>query len=269
MQISLIQKKHLLGNKKKNLKKIEDTVYDLGDSDLIIFPEMFLTGYTLRDKLWNEAEEIPGPSTEFISELSVDTDSTIICGMPEKVKGKGRLRNSAVITKPDGDINVYRKTYLPNFGPFEEKRYFEGDNELTIVDTDHGKLGLLICYDIFFPELSKSYALKGVDMIACISASPSTTRKYFEKVLPARAIETTSFIFYANLVAREDNIVFWGGDTIVSPKGDVIAKGSYFEEEIVTKKIDLKDIDKARRGRPVLSDTRPEMMYESADSSLK
>lgn len=267
MRVSLIQKRHELGNKQNNLDLMEEITYDL-DTDILIFPELFLTGYSLRDRLWEEAEEIPGPSTDQISELAVDTDSVIIFGMPEKLHGKGRLYNVAITATPDGGLHAYRKSYLPNFGPFEEMRYFESNDDLMVVDTPYGKLGLLICYDIFFPELSKSLALKGVDMIAYISASPSISKELFERVIPTRAIETTSYVFYANLIGREDNMVFWGGDRIVSPTGSVLAKGTPYKEEIVELDIDIDEVNKARRARPLLSDTRPEMMYEAAESSL-
>lgn len=267
MKITVAQKKHLLGEKQHNLDIIKNTA-DSTNSDLLIFPEMFLTGYSLRDRLWEEAEEIPGPSSSKISKLAVENNMNIICGMPEKGQNMGRLYNSALLASSDGEIHVYRKSYLANFGPFEEMRYFKPENNIQVFDTPIGKIGIVICYDLFFPELTKSYALQGSDIIVCISASPSTSRKFFEKVLPARAIETTNYMIYSNLVGREDDMIFWGGDQIVSPKGFTMAKGNYYEEDMLNVKIDEDSLEEARRGRPVLSDTRPQMMYNAADSSI-
>ena len=266
MKVTLAQKEHRLGYKDHNLEVIKQTAESV-DTDLLIFPEMFLTGYSLRDSIWYDAEEIPGPSSREISRLAVENEMNIITGMPEKVKNEGRLRNTALLATSDGELNRYRKTYLPNFGPFQDKRYFHADDEIPVFETPIGKIGMLICYDVFFPELTKAMAQKGAEMIAVISASPSTTRKYFERVLPGRAIETTSYIFYNNLVAREESIYFWGGATVISPKGTILKKGKYFEEEIITTEIDLGAITGARRGRPTLDDTRKNLLSELEQSS--
>lgn len=261
MKVTIAQKKHALGKKQENLRTIERTADD-EDTDLLIFPEMFLTGYTLRDRSWYEAEKIPGPSSNRISKIAEENQMNIICGMPEKVQGEARLRNVALLATSDGELHKYRKVYLPNFGPFEDKRYFKAGNEVPVFDTPVGKIGMLICYDIFFPELAKAMVQKGAEMIAVISASPSVTRKYFERVLPARAIETTSYLFYSNLVAREESMYFWGGATAVSPKGEIIGKGDYFKEDKVEAQLELKNMSNFRSNRPVLDDTRETPLSE-------
>ncbi|MBS3781238.1 MAG: carbon-nitrogen hydrolase family protein [Candidatus Thermoplasmatota archaeon] len=260
MRVTLAQKKHEIGEKEKNLKIIEKTAEEEKDTDLLIFPEMFLTGYCLRDRLWYDSEKIPGLSSREISRAAVENETNIICGMPERVKTDGRLRNTALLATSDGELHRYRKTYLPNFGPFQDKRYFQADDDIPVFETPVGKIGMLICYDIFFPELAKTMAQKGVEIIAVISASPSTTRTYFEKVITTRAIETTSYLFYSNLVGREENMYFWGGATAISPKGEIIGKGKYFEEDLVKSEIELDALSNARRNRPVLNDTRKEIM---------
>jgi predicted amidohydrolase len=152
--------------------------------------------------------------------------------------------------------------HLANFGPFEEHLYFGTGSELPVFKTEFGKLGMLICFDCFLPELSKIYTLKGADMLVCISASPSTTRVFFEKIIVARAIENTVFFTYTNLVGTELNMVYWGGNTVVGPRGDIKAKGEYFKEGIVTCDIDLKELITAREFRPTLRDTRMELFFE-------
>ncbi len=256
IKAAFVQRKHTLGDKEENLGIIRETVRDT-DADLLIYPEMFLTGYNLGDDISELAETIPGPSSDIISDLSVEENVTIICGMPEKeLPGRGRLFNSALIATPDGEVNSYRKMHLPNFGPFRDKRYFEAGGLPELVDTPFGKLGVVICYDLFFPELTKYYALNGAEVLACISASPSTTRVFFEKVMFARAVETTCHLLYSNLVGREEQLMFWGGATAISPKGMELAKAPYFEEDILTVELDImSDIMKARRGRPALDDT--------------
>ncbi len=260
MRISLVQKKHIIGSKKKNLEMIEETA-SKAVTELLVFPEMFLTGYTIGDSYWREAEAIPGPSSQALSRMAVDNNMTIICGMPERpVPDIGRLYNSALICTPNGKMGSYRKTYLANFGPFDDKRYFTPDSELPIFDTPLGKIGIVICYDLFFPELTKYYAMNGADIILCISASPSSTREFFENVMVARAIETTCFVLYSNLLGREEQMEFWGGNAAISPKGKILAKGPYFQEDIVEAELNMEELYKARVGRPVLSDTRREVL---------
>ncbi len=257
MKVALVQRKHTLGDKDKNLEIIKETVRNT-DADLIVYPEMFLTGYMLGDKIWELAESIPGPSSDILSQLSVENEVSIVCGMPEiQVPGKGRLYNSALVTTPDGNLDVYRKIHLPNFGPFQDKRYFQKGEDPELINTPFGKLGIVICYDIFFPELTKYYALSGAEFILCISASPSTTRFFFEKVMVGRAIECTCYLLYSNLLGREEQMMFWGGATAISPIGTQIAKAPYFEEDVLTFELEpMSDILKARRGRPALDDTR-------------
>lgn len=268
MRASLVQKKHALGHKERNLDIVEEAA-EKKDTDLLVFPELFLTGYTLRDKLWYDAERIPGPSSKEISDLAVENDMNIICGMPEKTGDDARLRNTALLATSEGEIHTYHKTYAVNFGPFEEKRYFKGDDGLPIFDTPIGRIGIVICYGLFFPEITKSYSQRDVDMIVAISGSPSVTREYFEKVVPARAIETTSFLLFSNLLGREEDMFFWGGAEAVSPKGRSLGKAKYFEEDRLDVEIDIDELIKARKGRPVISDTRPEVMYGAADSTLE
>lgn len=255
MRVSLVQKKHILGDKESNIEIMKKVVKQ-NDSDLYIFPELFLTGYRLRDRLWGEAEPIPGPSTKKIASLAENEQTSIIWGMPEDFGRSGRLKNSAVLVNPEGDISMYRKTYLPNFGPFEEMRYFEPDDEIPVFDTQFGKLGMVICYDIFFPEVTKVMAMKGADFIVCISASPSISKEFFETVIPARAIETTAFTFYSNLLGREENFTFWGGAQVLSPTGKLINKAPIYKEKVLTVDLDLEELNIARKNRPVLNDTR-------------
>jgi predicted amidohydrolase len=169
------------------------------------------------------------------------------------------------LTHPNGKVDAYKKMFLPNFGPFEEKIFFSQGQSLSIFETDFGKIGLCICYDLFFPEIVKSYALRGADLVVCISASPSITRKFFEAILPARAIENTIFVAYANLVGTQEDLVFWGGGQVYGPKGDLLVKAPYFEESVVKCDLDFDELEDARTMRPTLRDTRAELFADLYD----
>ena len=259
MKIALISIRPKIAQKKENMKKMEKYIKS-NKADMYIFGELSLTGYPLKDEIRNLAETKNGPSIKHMKKIAEKNNCYIIFGMPIKNdKIKGLNHNSAVIIHPNGKINIYNKWFLPTFGPFEEKIYYDEGENLEIINTKHGKIGLIICYDLFFPELCKAYTLKGADMIICISASPSVTRKYFETLLPARAIENTVFIAYVNLVKTQEDLTFWGGSQIYDPLGNQIKKAPYYKENITICDIDLNKIKQARANRPVIRDIRPQI----------
>ncbi len=255
MKAALAQLAPSLGDKEKNLKKLEKAVAT-AKADLVLAGELYLTGYMARDAFARLAEPIDGPSVKAALKMARDHGTHIVFGMPEREVGTRRLYNTSVVVQPDGRVASYRKIYPANFGPFEEGLYFARGDGLTLVDTKLGKIGLLICYDCFFPELAKAYALKGADLLAIISASPATSKPFFDRILPARAIENAIYVLYANLVGTELNVVFQGGTQGIGPRGEDLGKVPDFEEGTVLADIDLRDVKTARTFRPTLRDTR-------------
>jgi predicted amidohydrolase len=183
--------------------------------------------------------------------------------MPElSEKSEAIIYNTAVLVGPGCLIGKYRKMHLPTHSVFEEKRYFRPGYQTAVFDTALGKIGLIVCYDIFFPELIRLMRLKGAKLIICISASPSTRRSFFETLTIARAIENTAFLAYVNLVGIEDGLQFWGGSRIVGPSGKVLAQAKYDEEDFVICNIDYADIRSIEAFVPTLKDLRPELFSE-------
>lgn len=262
MKLALVSARPKIGKKEENLKKMEDFIKK-EDADFYVFGELFLSGYRCKDELRDVAESIDGESIVYLSELAKEKDAYIIFGMPLKEKiPKGLIRNAAIMIHPDGKVDAYRKWFLPTFGPFEEKIFFDEGEEIKVFDTRFGKIGILICYDLFFPEISRALALQGADVLFCISASPSTTRIYFEKILPARALENTVFVMYTNLVGTQEDLVFWGGSQAYDPLGNLIKRMDYFKEGILTLEIDISKIEEVRHLRPVLRDIRAEIYQD-------
>lgn len=252
-------------DKVENLAKMQKAVARAKKykADLIIFPELSLTGYVIRDQIYDLAETIPGPSCKIIEETARKTKTHIIFGMPElSEKAEAIIYNTAVFVGPKGLIGKYRKMHLPTHSVFEEKRYFRPGYQTAVFDTALGKIGLIICYDIFFPELIRLMRLKGAKLIICISASPSTRRTFFETLTIARAMENTAFLAYVNLVGIEDGLQFWGGSRIVGPNGKVFAQAKYDEEDFVICNIDYADIRSVEAFVPTLKDLRPELFSE-------
>lgn len=262
IKLALAQMSSKRENKAENLAKIEAITQKAKaqGADLVIFPELSLTGYVIRDQLYELAETIPGPSTQRIEQLAKDTHMHIIFGMPElSEKTRATIFNTAVFVGPEGLIGKYRKMYLPTHSVFEEKRYFRSGYQSAVFDTAIGKIGLFICYDIFFPEVARLTRLQGAQLIVCISASPAVRRTYFEILTAARALENTAFLAYVNLVGVEDGLQFWGGSRLVGPTGDVIAKAKYDEDDFVLCELNYNDIRPAETFIPTLRDLRPEL----------
>jgi len=260
--LALAQISSQRGNKKENLKKIEELTLQAKKqaADLVIFPELCLTGYVVKDQLYELAETIPGPSTRRVEELARKTGMHVVFGMPElSEKTRATMFNTAVFVGPEGVIGKYHKMYLPTHSVFEEKRYFRPGYETAAFDTPIGKIGLCICYDLFFPEVTRLTRLAGAQLIVCISASPSVRRSYFEILTAARALENTSYLAYVNLVGVEDGLQFWGGSRLVSPTGDIVVRAKYDEEDFVLCEVDFKDLKSAEAFIPTLRDLRPEL----------
>ena len=255
-----------LRNKEKNIEKMERSAGEARElgAELLIFPELFLTGYNIRNEVFRLAEERDGESVERLSKIAENEEMHLIFGMLER-EGE-RIYNSAVLLSPDGERSVYRKLMFPNFGPFEEGLYFTQGNEMPVFETELGKIGIEICYDLFYPEITKTYAGKGAEIIVNISGSPSISRALFEKVLLARAIENTSYVLYSNNVGTQIGLVFWGGSRVISPKGEIIAVGDAYEEGMVVAELKKDELRLARQYRPTFRDTKPEIlrkMYEA------
>ena len=263
--IALAQISSKREDKKENLKKIEKLTIKAKEhsADLVIFPELCLTGYVLRDQLYELAETIPGPSTKQVEALARKTGMHIIFGMPElSEKTKGTMFNTSVFIGPKGMIGKYHKMYLPTHSVFEEKRYFRPGYQTASFTTALGDIGLCICYDLFFPEVTRLTRLEGAKLIVCISASPSVRRSYFEILTAARALENTAYLAYVNLVGVEDGLQFWGGSRLVNPTGDIVATAKYDEEDFVLCEVDFNEMRPAEAFIPTLRDLRPELFDE-------
>jgi predicted amidohydrolase len=240
-------------------------------ADLVAFPELSLTGYVVRDRAYELAEPVPdGPSIQQIEEISKKENVHIVFGMIERsTKASAVLHNIAVLISPKGYIGKYQKMYLPTHSVFEEKRYFRPGYQIPVFETEIGKLGIIICYDVYFPEVARMLSLKGAKLIVCISASPSVRRGFFETLTAARAIENTVFVAFVNLAGIEDGLQFWGGSRIIAPSGNLISQAKYDEDDLITARINYSDLTRVQAWVPTLRDLRPEIfssLREEAES---
>lgn len=261
-KIALAQISCKQGEKTENLRNIRKAVAKAKKQrvDLVIFPELSLTGYVVRDEIYGLAERIPGPSTKIVEDIAKRNNIHIVFGMPEICQNtEATLHNTAVLMGPKGLIGKYHKMYLPTHSIFEEKRYFRPGYQPGVFDTELGKIGLTICYDIYFPEIVRLTRVKGAQLIVCISASPGVRRSFFEVLTSARAIENTAFLAFVNLAGVEDGLQFWGGSRLIGPSGRILVQGNYDEDDFVTGEVNYSDIRPVEAFTPTLRDLRPEL----------
>lgn len=274
MKVAVAQITPKTGDKGANQEKMKQQIIEAAEqgADLIVFPELVLTGYNCGDKFFELAETLPGQATDYFSELAAKYNIHILWGMPEQ-SIPGVLYNVAALVGPDGYIGNWRKNTLPghatdNTGPgaFPDRRFFKAGNGLEVYDTAIGRIGCLICYDIFFPELARLLTLKGADFIVGISGSPSFEKDIFEPIIKARAMENTIDFVYTNLVGKEGETEYWGGGSVIAageaqtkiPGSPELCKASYDREEITIAEIDVKDKG-IRPFFPVLRDLTTDM----------
>ena len=267
MRVALVTMRPKVADKKANLeimkKHIEKT-----KADFYVFGELSICGYHVKDELRDIAETVDGPSIKYMKNVAEKNNCYIVFGMPtEDSVVKGLIYNSSILVHPNGNVDVYNKWFLPTIGHFEEKIFFDEGEKLKICETKFGKIGLIVCYDIFFPELCRAYTLLGADIIICISATPTVSRKLFEAVIPARAVENTVFFIYVNLVGTQENLIFWGGSQAYDPLSNLIVKAPYFKESVKVIDVDLKQLKYSRSVRPVLRDIKSEIYQDLYDAS--
>ena len=258
--VTLAQLTCQLHDKEANLKRMKDIVHKT-KGKIVIFPELNLTGYMPRDDLFGQAETASSPMIKAIVRLAKDTKKDIVFGAP--MKGErlpGVVYNSCLLAAGTGKLFRYDKMYLPTFGPFEEKVFFAEGKGVVVGDGRHARIGLMICYDMFFPELAKLETLLGAQILVNISAAPTTSRPFFRRVMPGRAVENAIFVAYSNMVGVHGSLVFGGGSVLYGPRGEEIVRAKDLEPDIVEAEIDLADVDIARRFRPVVRDSRPEIL---------
>jgi predicted amidohydrolase len=255
MKIAVAQVDAAVGNVEKNIEHhiayVNKAVAK--KANIIVFPELSLTGYSVRDLNWDVAITLAEP--EAVNELlKLSRSITIIAGGVEERKNFG-LYNSAFVFEEGKLYSGHRKIYPPTYGMFEEMRYFSQGNDLRNFNSKYGKLGLLICEDLWHLSLPYILASDGADVLITIAASPTRISGSSEN-LPSATINTehhkayarllSSYLVFCNRVGIEDGVNFWGGSEIVDPSGEVIASAKLFDEDLIY--ADLHD-DAVRRAR--------------------
>jgi len=260
MRLLLAQLAPAPGDLHRNIERISAAI-EAAPSDLAVFPELFLSGYRVGDRMHRLALREGDPAVAALREVARRSGTTLVFGAPLASRQRaGEVHNAAIAIPPTGELRVQVKRYLPTFGPFEEGVPFTPTDQSEPLPLVGTTVGLEVCYDVFFPEVSRQLALGGAELLVAISAAPVTSRRLFDRVLPARAIENAMPIVYVNRVGVEDGIVFGGGSGAWNPRGEPIpATPVSFapaspEEALSLVEIDPSEAAHWRPFRPVLRD---------------
>jgi predicted amidohydrolase len=248
------------GEIERNVERLREAVR-AAPSDLAVFPELFLSGYRIGDRFHSIAVREGDATETALRSIARAASTTIAVGAPVASPDRGgEVQNAVLVVRPDGTAETQVKRYLPTFGPFEEGVTFTPTETSRPLAVGDHRLGFEICYDLFFPEVSRQLGLGGAELLVAISASPVTSRRLFERLLPARAIENGLAVVFVNRVGVEDGIVFGGGSGAWDPRGEPIPleaihlTGLGPEELLTVASIDPTEAARWRPFRPVLRD---------------
>lgn len=272
MKVAIAQISPHLGDVKKNfdlhLKCIEKAKKK--KVDLLIFPELSLTGYTLKDLIEDVALH-PEEDSIFADLSALSHQVSLVLGFVEE-KERGLFYNSVAFLSEGKILHIHRKVFLPTYGMFEEGKFFARGGNFKTFLTRYGKMGMMICYD--FLHYGASYLLfaGGSEIIIVPSAAPGRglsdkecyeTSRMWELMGKAISRFSSAFLIYCNRVGFEDGKHFAGGSFIFNPMGELIAQASYLDQDFLIQKINLADIREARKKWPYKRDDRPEIILES------
>jgi NAD+ synthase (glutamine-hydrolysing) len=269
LNLALAQINTKLGDVQANLEKhlkLSKKAWQDG-SDLVVFPELSLTGYVLQDLVPAVACRPEASDPFFHPLLDASRDIDLVVGfVDEDVRHRFYIA-SAYLSQGEV-VHVHHKVYLPTYGLFDEGRFFAPGNTVQAFDTRFGRFGILICEDFWHASPPYLLWLDGADLLLFSSASPGRglngepkleSSAWVEHTNQAYAALFTTFVAHANRSGFEDGLNFWGGSTVYDPNGKLLVQSPYFEEALTTVEIDLNQLHRTRARLPLLRDEKPEL----------
>lgn len=224
---------------------------------LLVTPEMSLSGYNIgRRRLRELAEPENGPMCDEVARIAAESGIAVVHGWPESAGD--RIYNSVRVVGADGSgLASYRKTHL--FGDFERSNFTAGDTGVVQADVEGLTIGLVICYDVEFPELVRAHALHGTELLVVPTALMAPWNFVAETLIPARAFESQLFIAYTNWTGRERELEYCGLTRIAGPDGRIVAALDASTADVLVADLRLPLIAEARAETAYLADRRPEL----------
>ncbi|WP_369245181.1 carbon-nitrogen hydrolase family protein [Streptomyces sp. R41] len=255
MRTALLQSSGRPGSVVENLKVLDEATgrAAAAGAGLLVAPEMFLTGYAIGDDIARLAEPADGDSADAIAEIATRHGVAVAYGYPER-EGES-VFNSAQLISADGTrLANYRKTHL--FGCFERDHFTPGEQPVVQAELGGLRVGLMICYDVEFPENVRAHALAGTDLLLVPTAQMHPFQFVAESVVPVRAFENQMYVAYVNRVGQEGEFEFVGLSTLAGPDGVARARAGR-GEELVLADADPGFLTASREANPYLKDRRP------------
>jgi 5-aminopentanamidase len=257
MKIALFQAGGTPADVAANLASVARAAADAADAgaSLVVFPEAFLTGYNIGERSRELAEPLDGPSPTALRRIAREAGIAVVCGYCERAGEE--VHNAAVLVDRDGEVLVnYRKTHL--FGDVDRAAFTPGD-EFAVAEVDGERVGVLICYDIEFPEPARGLALAGAELIVVPTSLMAPFDWVSRTVVPARAAENQLFVAYANRVGREGDLSYVGQSCVAGPDGSEIARAGRDEEVLLLAELDRAAVAGSRAAYCYLEERRPDL----------
>ncbi len=277
--LALAQINTCLGGVEMNLEKHLSLVKEAHSkgADLLIFPELSLTGYVLQDLSSAVAHRPTSDDPIFCHLLKASQDLDLMVGFVDEDR-RHRFFIAAAYLSQGQVVHIHHKVYLPTYGLFDEGRFFALGDRVRAFDTRFGRMGILICEDFWHASPPYLLWLDGADVMLFASASPGRglgaeprleSTRWVEHINRAYASLFTSFVVHSNRVGYEDGLNFWGGSTVFDPNGELLIKAPYYEECLKLIEIDLAQLHRTRARLPLLRDERTALMMQELSWMLE
>jgi NAD+ synthase (glutamine-hydrolysing) len=278
LNLALAQINTRLGEVEANLEKHLALAREASGAgaDLLIFPELSLTGYVLQDLASQVAHRPNHDDPVFQPLLEASQRIDLVVGFVDE-DIRSRFYIAAAYLSRGEVLHVHHKIYLPTYGLFDEGRFFAWGDSLRAFDTRFGRLGILICEDFWHASPPYLLWLDGADVLLLMSAAPGRglseepnleSARWVERITQAYASLFTSFVVHTNRVGFEDGLNFWGGATAFDPNGALLARGPYFEEALTLVELDLNQLHRTRARLPLLRDERTGLVQRELNRIL-
>jgi NAD+ synthase (glutamine-hydrolysing) len=278
LKLALAQINTKLGDVQANLEKHLKFAQEAaqGGMDLVVFPELSLTGYVLQDLVPTVSCKPDAADPVFSHLLEASRQIDLMAGFVDE-DARHRFYIGSAYLSQGQVVHVHHKVYLPTYGLFDEGRFFASGKQIRAFDTRFGRFGMLICEDFWHASPPYLLWLDGADVLLFASASPGRGLNGASKLESSAWVEHTNrayaglfttFVVHSNRAGFEDGLNYWGGSTIFDPDGKLVIQGPYFEETLISAEIDLNQLHRTRARMPLLRDERPDLVRNELERIL-
>lgn len=277
-KLALAQINTVLGNVPANLAKHLELIDQAlaQEADLLVFPELSMTGYLLQDMVPQVAMRPNAKDPVFSKLLQASQKIDLVVGFVQEDE-RNRFYIASGYLSGGEVVHVHQKIYLPTYGLFDEGRFFAWGDSVRAFDTRFGRFGMLVCEDFWHASVPYLLWQDGADVLIFSSASPGRglsneplvdSARWVDHINRAYASMFTTFVAHTNRVGHEDGLHFWGGAMVYDPNGDVLARAPQCEETLLFCEIDLNQLHRTRTRLPLLRDERTALVQRELSRIL-